>query len=395
MSEFVNIRRMRTWAQIDLNNVEYNYSLVKEKLARGVKLCCVVKANGYGHGAVKLASLFEKLGADYLAVSNIEEALQLRQNAIKLPILILGYTPAECAKILSDNDITQCVYSLEYGVKLAKNAEKHGVTVKIHIKLDTGMGRIGFLCRNGAQNELNGVIEVCRLESLIPEGIFTHFALADEKEKGKEYTDEQFACFKEAIYYLEKNGVKFEIHHCANSAATLSYPEYQLDMVRAGLILYGLAPSQNADDAKGLRPAMKLLSVVSHIKELKAGETVSYGRTFTAPHDMRVATVPAGYADGLMRETATSGYKLLVNGTPAPILGRICMDQLMLDVSDIRCKVGDIVTVFGDASPCTADELAAANDTINYEIICAVGERVPRAYVRGGRIIDWKDSICK
>ncbi len=386
---------MRTWAQVDLDNIEYNYSLIRERIGNGVKLCCVVKANGYGHGAVKLASLYERLGADYLAVSNIEEALQLRQNGISLPILILGYTPAECAKILSDNDITQCVYSLEYGKKLAKNAEKHGVRIKIHLKLDTGMGRIGFLCRRSAENELKDALEVCRESALIPEGVFTHFALADEKENGKEYTHEQFLLFSEAVKYLEDNGVVFKIRHCANSAATLSYPEYQLDMVRAGLILYGLTPSQNASDVEGLRPAMKLLSVISHVKELRAGETVSYGRTFTSPCDMRVATVPAGYADGLPRATAKSDYRLSVRGKEAEILGRICMDQLMLDVSEIDCKVGDIVTIFGDKAPYTADELALANDTINYEIICGIGERVPRAYVRKGKIVDWSDSICK
>ncbi len=386
---------MRTWAEIDLDNIEYNYSLVRRQIGESVKLCCVVKANGYGHGAVKLAELFERLGADMLAVSNIEEALQLRQSGISLPLLILGYTPAECAKILYDNDITQCVYSLEYGRKLAKNAKKHGVRIKIHLKLDTGMGRIGFLCREGGKNELDGALEVCRLDALIPEGIFTHFALADEKENGKEYTDEQFAFFINAIKYLEDNGIKFAIRHCANSAATFSYPEYHLDMVRAGLVLYGLTPSQNAQDVEALRPAMKLLSVISHIKELKAGETVSYGRTFTAPSDMRVATVPAGYADGLPRATAGSGYKLSVGGKEAQILGRVCMDQLMLDVSNINCNVGDIVTIFGDKAPFSADILARANDTINYEIVCGIGERVPRAYVRGRKIVDWSDSICK
>ena len=394
MSEFINSRRMRTWAEIDLDKVEYNYSLIREHIGKA-KLCCVVKANGYGHGAVKLAALFEKLGADYLAVSNIEEALQLRQNGTGLPILILGYTPAECARILAENNITQCVYSLEYGLKLAKNAKKHGVRIKIHLKLDTGMGRIGFLCRRDTENELSDALAICREDSLIPEGIFTHFALADEKERGKEYTDEQFECFINAIKYLEDNGVKFEIKHCANSAATFSYPEYHLDMVRAGLVLYGLSPSQNAEDIVSLRPAMSLLSVISHIKELKKGETVSYGRTFTAPRDMRVATVPAGYADGLPRATAASGYKLSVGGKETEILGRICMDQLMIDVSDIKCRVGDIVTIFDDSAPCSAYELATANDTINYEIVCGIGERVPRAYVRSGRIVDWSDSICK
>ncbi len=392
MSEFLSTIRMRTWAEIDLDDIEYNFKAVRSLIGSDAKLCCVVKANGYGHSAPSVSSLFERLGADMLAVSNVEEALQLRDSGISLPILILGYTPVECADILAKYNITQCVYSYDYGIKLAENAFKKGVKVKIHIKLDTGMGRIGFLCRS-EENELDKALDICRRDSLIHEGIFTHFTSADEGEFGKQYTDEQFALFNKAIEFFKKNGVEFELRHCANSAATLKYPEYHLDMVRAGIILYGLSSCENDADELELLPVMSMRSVISHIKELKAGESVSYGRIFTAQHDMRVATVPVGYADGLFRSTASSDYTLQVRGKDAPIIGRICMDQLMLDVSNIACEVGDTVTVFGKEKGHTAKDLAFANQTIPYEVICSVGKRVPRAFVKNGKIIGWSDAI--
>jgi len=384
---------MRAYAEIELDNIEYNYAQIRTHLRRDTRLCCVVKANGYGHGAVRLAALFENIGADFLAVSNLEEALQLRQGGISLPILILGYTPAEHAKTLSLNDISQCVYSLEYGKKLAQNAKKCGVKIKIHVKLDTGMGRIGFLCRDEGENELSDVLTLCKNEAFIPEGLFTHFALADE-DSGDEYTRKQFSYFDNARRFLEKNGLKFEICHTSNSAALFKYPEYHLDMVRVGLALYGISPteSQNALD---LKPAMKLCSVISHKKTLKTGESVSYGRTFTAPHDMTIATVPIGYADGLFRATGESGYRLMVSGKPAAILGRICMDQLMIDVSDIDCSLGDAVTIFGEEEPFTAASLAFSIGTIPYEVICSVGARVPRVFIQNGKIIATENSLCE
>lgn len=394
MSKIQGIRR-RTWAEIDLDNARKNFQTIRETVGDRVKICCVIKANAYGHGAVRMASFYQKMKADFLAVSNIEEALQLRKNHIKLPILILGYTPEECAGILATNAITQAVYSYEYGKRLAECAEALGVQVKIHIKLDTGMGRIGFLCRQSAENELEQVCDVCRMNALIPEGVFTHFAVADENTDGDDFTAEQLRYFTDAIQALEEQGIHFSIRHCANSAAIFDHPESHLDMVRAGVVLYGLKPSEKMRLLPALSPVMSLKSVISHIKDIYPGETVSYGRSFLANRKTTVATVPIGYADGLWRANGMAECYMLVNGHYAPIIGRICMDQLMLDVSEINCKVGDVVTVFGADRLCSADSIARRNGTINYEIVCAIGERVPRAFITDGKIHDWQDSIYK
>ena len=394
MSHIQGVRR-RTWAEIDLDAAKKNFDTVRSAVGTEVKLCCVIKANAYGHGAVRMASFYQKMKADYLAVSNIEEALQLRKKKIIVPILILGYTPEECAGILAVNQITQTVYSYSYGKRLAKCADHMGVQVKIHIKLDTGMGRIGFLCRRESKDELEQASEICRMTSLIPEGIFTHFAVADESMDGEDFTLEQLDQFQYGVSYLEERGIHFSIRHCVNSAAIFDYPQAHLDMVRAGVVLYGLKPSEKLRHAPDLQPIMTLKSVISHVKEVFPGETISYGRTFLAKRKMTVATVPIGYADGLWRANGTTECYMLVNGKYAPIIGRICMDQLMLDVSEIDCKVGDVVTVFGADRVCSVDSIACRNGTINYEIICAIGERVPRAFLTNGKIKKWQDSIYK
>lgn len=394
MSNIHGIRR-RTWAEIDLDKARLNYLTVKGAVADGVKICCVIKANAYGHGAVRMAEFYQKMGADYLAVSNIEEALQLREKNITVPILILGYTPEECAGLLSHYGITQTVYSYEYGKKLASVAETLGVKVKIHIKVDTGMGRIGFLCRNESENELLLVLKICKEKSLVAEGIFTHFAVADENTDGDAYTARQLASFDYGVKYLQDCGVSFEIKHAANSAAIFDHPESHFDMVRAGIVLYGLKPSEKMRRLPELYPVMSLKSVISHIKDVYPGETVSYGRTFHANRRTTVATVPIGYADGLWRGNGMSDCYMLVRDRYAPIIGRICMDQLMLDISETDCRVGDVVTVFGADRTCSADAVARRNGTINYEIVCAIGERVPRAFISDGKIYDWQDSIYK
>ncbi len=395
MSNIRGIRR-RTWAEIDLDRAKLNYMAVKEAVGRDVKVCCVIKANAYGHGAVPMAAFYEQMGADYLAVSNIEEALQLRQRNIKTPILILGYTPEECAGVLALYGITQTVYSHSYGSKLSDVAAELGVKVRIHIKIDTGMGRIGFLCRGeGYSDELSEAADICRRESLIPEGIFTHFAVADESRDGDEFTAEQLKLFEYAVDTLKSEGITFDIRHAANSAAIFDHPECHLDMVRAGVVLYGLKPSEKMRQLPRLHPVMSLKSVISHIKEVKTGQTVSYGRTFFANRNTTVATVPIGYADGLWRVNGTNDCYMLVGEKYVPIIGRICMDQLMLDVSELDCKVGDVVTVFGGDGICSVDAMARRNGTINYEIICAIGERVPRAFIEDGRVRSWQDSIYK
>lgn len=385
--------KYRAWAEIDLDNAEHNFKQVKA--ATGALVCCVIKADAYGHGAVQLAKLYQACGADYLAVSNVQEALQLRRQRITLPILILGYSSTKCAKLLADHHITQCVFSYEYGMELARAAAEARVTVKVHIKIDTGMGRIGFLCRDNDKNELEAAAEVCRQPHLEAEGIFTHFATADEGEGGEAYTRAQFSLFTQAIDRLADAGVTFPIRHCANSAAVFDYPESHLDMVRAGIVLYGLPPSERLRNHPDLRPVMSLRSVISHVKTVQADETVSYGRTYAAPATRQIATVPIGYADGFSRSLGQAGYCLCVGDTAAPIVGRVCMDQLMLDVTDIDCRVGDEILVFGEIPPFTAARVAALSDTINYEVVCDVGKRVPRVFVRGGEITEWKDDILE
>lgn len=394
--------RKRTWAEINLDHAAWNYHQIRNAVRPDAKVCCVIKANGYGHNAVRLAALYESLGADFLAVSNLEEALQLRQGQITLPILILGYTPPECAGVLAKQNISQCVYSRSYGEALSQAALSDGVRVKVHIKIDTGMGRIGFQHR-GSHSELADALAVCKLPCLKPEGIFTHFAVADESEQGAEFTADQYESFLDAIEQLGCYGVKFSLRHCANSAAIFDkpvaedLPDVHLDMVRAGIVLYGLAPSGVTRNLPELKPVMALKSVISHIKTIESGETVSYGRTYTADKLRTVATVPIGYADGFSRLNGNGNCKMLVREQLCPVIGRVCMDQLMLDITEATgISVGDIVTVFGDANGLTsADQIAAHTGTINYEVVCAVGERVPRFFLEDGVPVDVSDSIWK
>lgn len=388
--------KRRVWAEIDLDALEYNIALLRSQLAQGTKLCCVIKANAYGHGAPAVARLYEQMGVDFLAVSNIEEALQLRHASVSLPILILGYTPAPCVELLAEHALTQCVYSFEYAELLSQCAQRAGVELDVHIKLDTGMGRIGLRYRGDGSDEktLDDIERIGVLPALGVKGIFTHFASADEGEGGEEFSNHQLALFCEAIERLEARGVHFACKHCANSAALCDYPNTHMDMVRAGIVLYGLLPSQELRNGLPLRPAMTLKSVISHVKTVSAGETISYGRTFVAERDMKIATVPIGYADGYLRSGAKGGAALLVRGRLCPVVGRICMDQLMIDVSELPTVcMGDEVTVFGQTPALTAQRLAELNDTIAYEILCAVGVRVPRVYLREGRVVHIEDHL--
>ena len=389
-------KRKRFWAEIDMNAAEKNFNLIKSKLTPSTKLCCVVKANAYGHGAVYLSKLYENLGADFFAVSNIEEAMQLRNNGIKTPILILGYTPTSCASILAENNISQSVFSYSYAKELSASAKADGVNVKIHIKLDSGMGRIGFDSIHNINKTVETIADVCNMEGLIPEGIFTHFALADDGTDGAEFTRIQYERFTDITNKLASKNIEFEIKHCANSATTFEYPEYHLDMVRVGVVLYGVAPSNKVRGCEELTPVMSLKSVISMIKEIEQGDTVSYGCTFKADKKTKIATAPVGYADGFWRSNATNGTQMLIRGQRVNIVGRVCMDQLMLDVTDIKgVREGDYITLIGTDKDetITADEIAKNNGTIGYEMICAIGERVPRFYIKDHDIVFVKDNI--
>ena len=373
----------RYWAEVDLGIARENYNLIRSRLNADTKLCCVVKANAYGHGALPMANLYQSLGADFFAVANIDEAIGLRRGGIVRPILILGYTPPEYARVLSENSISQTVFSLDYAEELNSFAASAGVTIKIHVKLDTGMGRIGFSYKDTENiRSVEEIAAVCRMPSFIPEGIFTHFSVADEGDKGAEYTKAQYELFLDACKRLENMGISFSIRHAANSASAVAFPEYQLDMVRAGILLYGLLPSQKLT-CEGIRPVLSLRSVVSFVKECKAGERISYGGDFVTSAGMKIATVPGGYADGYRRFAEGKQGCVLVNGKFAKITGRICMDQFMIDVTHIEgVKRGDIVTVLGEdgGETISADSLASLWGTINYEVLCGIGERVPRIY---------------
>jgi alanine racemase len=388
----------RTWVQINLDAIDYNFNIIKEHLEPQTLVCCVIKADAYGHGAVRIAKEYEKLGADYFAVSNLEEGIQLRNAGIEKPILILGYTPPCCAKELSRLNITQAVFSYEYGEELSNEACKAGVNVRIHIKLDTGMSRIGFLFQNPIRDvsSIDEIEKTYKLPSLDTEGIFTHFSVADEGNDGRAYTLMQFDSFMKGIELLNKRGITFKIRHCANSASIFDYPQIQLDMVRPGIVLYGLNPSDKLKNETELMPAMELKSIVSQVKTVEPQTSISYGRKYISKKTMKIATVPIGYADGYPRHTYIRGT-VLIHGKKAKIIGRICMDQLMVNVSSVHdVKSGDTVTLIGrdgDAA-ITADEIALYNNTINYEIVSMISKRVPRIYYKDGKETEELNYIC-
>lgn len=378
----------RTWVEVDLDAILHNYRLVRET-AKDSKIMTVVKADAYGHGDIAVAKTLEADGAHWFAVSNLEEAILLREQGIGRPILILGYTPPTEAAALVSHGITQALYSLEYAHALSQAAAAAGVTVDCHIKLDTGMSRIGFGVQKG--EEANGVAEAakaCTLPGLSCTGIFTHFSCADEPAADSDrYTAEQFAAFTKAVATLEAQGLHFILRHCCNSAATLRFPEMHLDMVRAGVILYGLVPAPECAGLANLKPAMCFYSTITQVKTVEKGTQVSYGRTYTAPEGRRLATVAVGYADGFRRNFSNQGHVIL-HGCYAPIAGRVCMDQMVIDVTGIPvAKMGDRVILAGTQGPCsvTFDDFARLNGTINYEEVCLVGRRVPRVYIKDGK----------
>ena len=370
----------RAWAEISVSNLIHNYKLIKSFVKNTTKVCCSVKANGYGHGAVRVAKEYEKLGVDYFAVATLQEAIELRNENIKTPILILGYTPVCYAEKLVDNNITQTVYSYEYALELNNVLKQKGLKLKAHLKLDTGMGRLGFKCLGNNDNELDKALEICGLKAFDFEGVFSHFSVADENVTQVEFTKSQFDNFLKGVKYLNDRGVNFKIRHVSNSGAIFNYPEYQLDMVRAGISLYGLSPSATMVGANNLKQVMALKTAVANVKEVSINQSVGYGRAFIADKPTKIATLSIGYADGVWRRNANLPLEVVINGNTARSVGRICMDQLMVDVTGLNVNIGDEVIVFGNGGVSTQD-FAKKNETITYEIVCAVGKRVERIYV--------------
>ena len=374
----------RCWATVDLDRVAHNAAALRSNVG-GVGMLAAVKADGYGHGDVAVARRLEAEGVEWFGVSNIQEALRLRENGITRSLLILGPTPPEYAVELAKWDITQTVHSAFYAGELHAAARAAGVQLCVHLKIDTGMGRIGF-----QPEDIDTVAEVCRLPGFDARGIFTHFACSDGvTEEERAYTYRQYSLFVGVIKALEEQGITFALRHCCNSAAAIQYPEMALDMVRCGIAIYGLCPSPELKNTLDLRPAMEWHAVVTMVKELPAGSCLSYGRTFTTRRASRIATVGMGYADGYLRALGNRGA-MLVRGQPARVAGRVCMDQLLLDVTDIDgAAPGDLVTVCGrdGAHTLELDDIAALCGTINYETACLVGKRVPRVYRQGGKLL--------
>ena len=377
----------RTWTEINLDHLLYNYETLRTRIGAQVKFLGVVKADAYGHGAVQVARVLQEAGADYLAVSSLDEARELRNHDISMPILILGHTPPDQVSELIRLGITQAVSAEAKAEEYSAEAVKCGGTLKIHIKVDTGMSRLGFLC--AGEHFEGGVARIahsCALPGLEAEGIFTHFAVSDESGAENEaYTRRQFALFCRVIGALGEKGCRFALRHCANSGAVAYYPDMWLDMVRPGILLYGL--TEMAEEL-GLKPVMCLKTCVSTIKIYEAGTDISYGRLYRTEERTRVGVLPIGYADGFFR-CFSNGYKVMTADGPAPILGRICMDMCMIDLTACaHVNVGDTVEIFGGKN--SVNDMAKQARTIPYEIVCAVSKRVPRLYCRGGAVVERK-----
>lgn len=364
------------WAEIDLAALRRNYAWIRAHLAEGAALCAVVKADAYGHGAVPCARVALECGARYLAVATVSEARHLREAGLDAPILMLGLVLPEAAEEIVRLDVTQAVADTALVAALSEAAGRQGRMAKVHLAIETGMGRIGVY----PEDAYAVAREVAALPNVEIEGVFSHFAMADVPDKS--YVREQLARFKKALAQIERAGVTAEIYHIAESAAALEIPEAHFDMVRSGIIQYGMMPSGTCTGGEGLTPILSLYAKVVFVKHVTRGETIGYGRAFTAPRNMVVATLPIGYADGYIRAYGEEGYVLL-QGKRAKILGRICMDQTMVDVTDIpNVKVGDTATLIG--GELTADTLAGWAHTIAYEVPCLLTARIPRVYRREG-----------
>ncbi len=374
----ITMKNMRIYAEINLTNIKKNAEAVREIVGNDVDIMAVVKADGYGHGAKKCVDATNDV-VDKYAVATFEEAIELREYGVKKEILILGYTFPDYYEKVILNDISLTVFDYSDALRLSECAVKLGRVANVHIAVDTGMGRIGFIPNDESAEQ---ILKISKLPMLKIDGVFSHFATSDEKDK--EYSYMQINKFNRFCELLEEKGIVINIKHIENSAAITELSGASFDMVRMGIILYGLYPSNEVDRQKiKLFPAMELKTTVVHVKTISKGECVSYGRHFIAEKETKVATISAGYADGYPRLLSNRG-RVIINGKYAPIIGAICMDQFMVDVSEIDdVKVGDEVILMGESNgiSVTAEEIAGLIGTINYEIICGISKRVPRIYI--------------
>ena len=378
----------RVKAVVSLDAIAHNFEEMKKNIADGTKIVAVIKADGYGHGAEAIARLIE--GYEYIwgfAAATAEEAIQLKDAGVKKPVLILGLVFEEYFQELIQKEVRMTVCDYDMAKALSEEAVRQGRQVHIHIGLDTGMSRIGFADNQESVEEIKRIMALSNIEI---EGMFTHFARADETDKSP--AEDQLKRYLAFVELLEKAGVQIPLKHCSNSAGIIRMPEANLNMVRAGITIYGIYPSAEVErDIVKLIPAMELKSHVAFVKDLPAGTAISYGGTFASETDLRVATIPVGYADGYPRTLSNKGW-VLIHGQKAPILGRICMDQFMVDVTHIAdVKHGDEVTLIGrDGDECIhIDELGDLSGRFSYEFACEISKRVPRVYIKDGR--EWGD----
>jgi len=377
------------WAEIDLDAIAYNTKNIK-KLIGDKELIAIVKADCYGHGAVDVVPTFLENGASRLAVAMLTEGIELRENNINAPIVILGYTPLYLGEEIINYDIEQTVYDLDYAKELSEIALSLNKRAKIHIAIDTGMGRIGFL---PCSETIKTITEICTLKGLEVVGIFSHFSTSDEKDKS--YTKEQLLEFTKVMENLKALGIQIPLKHLSNSGAIIDMPETYLNAVRPGIILYGYYPSNEVfKDNLSIKPALTLKTKIGHVKELDEDMYIGYGKTFKTNKKTIVATLPIGYGDGYPRALAENA-KIIVNGKFAKILGKICMDQCMIDVTDIEnVETGDEVIILGEEGDLkfNADDIAGALGTINYEILCMLKSRIPRVYIKNKEIVKVKNN---
>ncbi len=380
------------WIEVNLDHLKHNLQEVKRVVKKNTKVCCVIKADGYGHGAVEIAKTLKDNGADYFAVATLTEAIQLRKGGVELPILVLGYTPEEHWQQIIDYDIIQTVYSLAQAKAYSQTTSDCKKEMKVHLKIDTGMSRLGF---NVSKETIEAIKVIHQLPYMMVEGIYTHFATADEKDKT--FTVKQYNKFMSLVEELEGEGYTFPIKHVSNSAAIIDLPKMNLDMVRAGIMLYGLYPSPEVDhQAVNLKQVMSLKVKVAQVKKLPANSGVSYGLIYKTEGERQIITLPIGYADGFTR-MLTNKVEVILKNRKVPIVGRICMDQSMADATGIEVERGDEVTIISNdpASGNTVDEIAEKLGTINYEIVCMMGKRIPRVYMENNNLLHIKDSLIE
>lgn len=367
--------RMRpTWASVDLEALRRNYHRICKYTKSEVM--AIVKANAYGHGAIEVVQALKEEGVHRFGVAILEEALQIREVFPDLSVMVIGPTMPEQAKIIVENRIIPEVFRLEQAEAFSSEALKIGTTAVLHIKIDTGMGRIGF-----REDALENILKIAKLPNIVIEGIYTHLATADETDQN--FVREQLRKFDELYENLEAEGIRIPIRHVANSAGIMQLTDLSYELCRPGIVLYGQSPLMHVEGAEEFEPVMSLKANIVHLKEIAAGESVGYGRTFIAQAPTLVATLPIGYADGLRRSLSNNG-EVIVKGKYAPIIGRICMDQTMVDVTGVEgVKIGDEVTIIGTEGnkSITAKQMADHADTISYEILCGLSQRVPREYI--------------